>query len=118
TLNDARIGVIGLGYVGLPLALEFGKRFPTVGFDIKAERIAELRAGRDSTLEAGPEELAAATQLVYTSDPEALASCNIYVVTVPTPVGADKRPLLTPLEGASRTVGSVISRGDIVIYES
>jgi UDP-N-acetyl-D-galactosamine dehydrogenase len=118
TLNDARIGVIGLGYVGLPLALEFGKRFPTVGFDIKAERIAELRAGRDSTLEAGPEELAAATQLVYTSDPEALASCNIYVVTVPTPVGADKRPLLTPLEGASRTVGSVISKGDIVIYES
>src|SRR5690606_16036569 len=84
----------------------------------KAERIAELRAGRASTLEAGPEELAAATQLVYTSDPEALASCNIYVVTVPTPVGADKRPLLTPLEGASRTVGSVISKGDIVIYES
>ncbi|HEX6992804.1 MAG TPA: Vi polysaccharide biosynthesis UDP-N-acetylglucosamine C-6 dehydrogenase TviB [Gammaproteobacteria bacterium] len=118
TLNDARIGVIGLGYVGLPLALEFGKRYTTVGFDIKAERIAELEAGQDSTLEASPEELAAATQLVYTTDPEALRRCNVYVVTVPTPVGADKRPLLTPLEGASKTVGAVISRGDVVIYES
>jgi len=118
TLNDARIGVIGLGYVGLPLALELGKRYPTVGFDIKAERIAELKAGRDSTLEAGPEELAAAKQLVYTTDPAELSSCNVYIVTVPTPVGPDKRPLLTPLEGASRTVGSVISKGDVVVYES
>ena len=118
TLNDARIGVIGLGYVGLPLALEFGKRYPTVGFDIKAERIAELQAGRDSTLEAGPEELAAAKQLSYTTDPEALSSCNVYIVTVPTPVGSDKRPLLTPLAGASKTVGSVISKGDVVVYES
>ncbi len=118
TLQDVRIGVIGLGYVGLPLALEFGKRYPTVGFDINTGRIAELQAGRDSTLEADPEEMRAAEQLVYSTDAEALRSCNVYIVTVPTPVGADKRPLLTPLEGASKTVGGVISKGDIVVYES
>ena len=118
TLNDARIGVIGLGYVGLPLAVEFGKRYPTVGFDIKPERVAELEAGNDSTLETSPEDLAAAKQLTYTSDQEALRDCNVYIVTVPTPVARDKRPLLTPLKSASRTIGQVISKGDVVIYES
>jgi len=117
-LNDARIGVIGLGYVGLPLAVEFGKRYPTVGFDIKPERVAELEAGNDSTLETSPEDLAAAKQLTYTSDQEALRDCNVYIVTVPTPVARDKRPLLTPLKSASRTIGQVISKGDVVIYES
>src|SRR5690554_2320422 len=118
TLNDARIGVIGLGYVGLPLAIEFGKHYLTVGFDIKPERIAELRSGQDSTLEASPEELTAAKHLSYTTDPEALRDCNVYIVTVPTPVAKDKRPLLTPLTGASRTIGEVISKGDVVVYES
>lgn len=118
TLDDVRIGVIGLGYVGLPLAVEFGKRYPTVGFDIKPERIAELQAGRDSTLEAGPEELAAAKHLSYSGDVEALRECNVYIVTVPTPVAGDKRPVLQPLKSASRTVGQVISKGDIIIYES
>jgi len=118
TLNDARIGVIGLGYVGLPLAIEFGKHYPTVGFDIKPERIAELESGRDSTLEATPEELAAAKHLTYTTDKEALRDCNVYIVTVPTPVSKDKRPLLSPLRGASQTIGQVISKGDVVVYES
>jgi len=118
TLNDARIGVIGLGYVGLPLAIEFGKRYPTVGFDIKPERVAELEAGRDSTLEATPEDLAAAKHLTYTTDKEALRDCNVYIVTVPTPVSKNKRPLLSPLRGASQTIGQVISKGDVVVYES
>ncbi|HUF73631.1 MAG TPA: nucleotide sugar dehydrogenase [Gammaproteobacteria bacterium] len=117
-LNEVRIGIIGLGYVGLPLALEFGKRYPTVGFDISERRIAELEAGRDSTLEATPEELEAAAELSFTSDPEALRDCNVYIVTVPTPVGRDKRPVLTPLRLASETVGKVIGKGDFVIYES
>jgi UDP-N-acetyl-D-galactosamine dehydrogenase len=118
TLDEVRIGVVGLGYVGLPLALEFGKRYPTVGFDISAARIAELKSGKDSTLEAEPEELAAAEQLEYASDPDALEGCNVYIVTVPTPVGRNNRPVLTPLKLASETVGRVISPGDIVIYES
>ena len=118
TLDDVRIGIVGLGYVGLPLALEFGKRYPTVGFDINAARIAELESGRDLTLEADPDELAAATNLSYSFDPEALNDCNVYIVTVPTPVGPNKRPLLTPLRLASETVGRVIGKGDIVIYES
>lgn len=118
TLDEARIGVIGLGYVGLPLALEFGKKYPTVGFDISERRIAELESGKDSTREAEPAEIAAATKLEYSSDPEALKGCNVYVVTVPTPVGRNNRPLLTPLKGASETVGQVIAEGDVVIYES
>lgn len=118
SLKDVRIGVIGLGYVGLPLALEFGRKYPTVGFDIKEGRIAELRAGRDSTREAEPEELAAAKQLTYSSNVDDLKSCNFYIVTVPTPVSRDNRPLLTPLKGASETLGRVVSAGDIVVYES
>jgi UDP-N-acetyl-D-glucosamine/UDP-N-acetyl-D-galactosamine dehydrogenase len=118
SVNDARIGVIGLGYVGLPLALEFGKRYPTVGFDINAARIAELESGQDSTREADSAELAAATNLEYSTDPQALLDCNVYIVTVPTPVGKGNRPLLKPLEGASKTVGGVISKGDVVVFES
>jgi UDP-N-acetyl-D-galactosamine dehydrogenase len=119
-LNDpnAQIGVIGLGYVGLPLAVEFGRHRPVLGFDINPERIAELEAGRDSTREVEPAELKAATQLRFSSDPEALAACRIYIVTVPTPVDVHKRPDLTPLLKASETVGKVLSAGDLVIYES
>ena len=116
--KDARVGVIGLGYVGLPLAVEFGKHYPTVGFDIKPQRIAELKAGRDSTLETTAEELAAATQLTFATDKSSLAECNTYVVTVPTPVGKNNRPVLSPLRGASETVGSVLKRGDVVVFES
>jgi UDP-N-acetyl-D-galactosamine dehydrogenase len=118
TLQDTRIGVIGLGYVGLPLAVEFGKHFSTVGFDIKEARIAELKAGRDSTLETTPEELAAATKLSFTTDKNDLAECNLFIVTVPTPVGRNNRPILTPLKLASETVGSVMKRNDVVVYES
>ncbi len=118
SLRDARIGVIGLGYVGLPLAVEFGKHYPTVGFDIKAHRIAELKEGKDSTLETTPEDLAAATQLTFTTDKNLFAECNTFIVTVPTPVGRDNRPDLTPLKGASETVGAVLKRGDVVVYES
>jgi UDP-N-acetyl-D-galactosamine dehydrogenase len=117
-LNDTRIGIIGLGYVGLPLAVEFGKRYPTVGFDIKAERVAELERGEDSTLETTAEELREAKHLRYSTDRAALAACNTFIVTVPTPVGRNNRPVLTPLKGASETVGSVLKKGDVVVYES
>jgi UDP-N-acetyl-D-glucosamine/UDP-N-acetyl-D-galactosamine dehydrogenase len=117
-LGDVRIAVIGLGYVGLPLAVEFGRKLPVVGFDIKQERIAALLEGRDETLETTPEELATATNLELTCDPEALKNCNVYIVTVPTPIDRHKRPDLRPLIGASETVGSVLKSGDIVIYES
>jgi len=117
-LKDVRIGVVGLGYVGLPLAVSFGRRYPTVGFDIHSGRIAELESGQDSTLEVEPAELATADQLTYTSDPEKLRDCNVFVVTVPTPIDDAKVPDLRPLESASRTVGTVLGKGDIVIYES
>jgi UDP-N-acetyl-D-galactosamine dehydrogenase len=117
-LDDIRIGILGLGYVGLPLAVEFGKRYPTVGFDISEQRVTDLRAGRDRTLEATPEELAAAKKLTYSTQLEDIKSCNFYIVTVPTPVGRNKRPVLTPLKGASETIGRVIGKGDIVVYES
>ena len=117
-LADARVAVVGLGYVGLPLALEFGCRFPTVGFDINRERVEELKSGSDSTLEASPEEMAAATSLTYTADPGAIADCNVYVVTVPTPVDKNCRPDLSPLIGASTAVGALLNEGDVVIYES
>ena len=118
SIEDSRIGIIGLGYVGLPLAVEFGKHFPTVGFDIKKDRIAELEKGNDSTLETTSEELRAAQQLKFSTDREALAECNTFIVTVPTPVGKNNRPVLTPLKGASETVGSVLKKGDVVVYES
>jgi len=117
-LEDARIAVIGLGYVGLPLAVEFAKRRPTVGFDIKSARIADLREGHDATREVTPEELAEADGLTFADDIEALRDCSVYIVTVPTPVDGHKRPDLTPLLRASETVGRVLKRGDVVIYES
>jgi UDP-N-acetyl-D-galactosamine dehydrogenase len=116
--DDAPIAIIGLGYVGLPLAVEFGKRRTVIGFDIKQERVAELRAGRDHTLEVGPEELAEAKHLSFTSNAADLANAQIYIVTVPTPIDAHKRPDLTPLIKASETIGRVLKPGDIVIYES
>jgi UDP-N-acetyl-D-galactosamine dehydrogenase len=118
SIKDTRIGIIGLGYVGLPLAVEFGKRYPTVGFDIKKERIAELERGEDSTLETTSEELRAAEHLRFSTDRQALADCNTFIVTVPTPVGKNNRPVLAPLKGASETVGSVLKKGDVVVYES
>jgi UDP-N-acetyl-D-galactosamine dehydrogenase len=117
-IRNLKIGVVGLGYVGLPLAVEFGKKYPTVGFDVNPARIAELEAGRDSTLEVEPENLAAAQQLSYTGEVTALGDCNFYIVTVPTPVSNDHRPLLTPLKLASQTLSKVLRKGDIVVYES
>lgn len=116
--DNLKIGVIGLGYVGLPLAVEFGRKHPTIGFDVNAARVAELNAGRDSTLEVSSEELAEAVQLTCTDSVERLAECNFYIVTVPTPIGESNRPLLTPLRKASETLGAVIGKGDIVVYES
>jgi len=115
---QAPIAIIGLGYVGLPLAVEFGKHRPVVGFDINAARIDALRAGRDSTLEVTGEELAQARHLTLTADSADLAAATIYIVTVPTPIDAHKRPDLTPLIKASESVGRALKRGDIVIYES
>jgi UDP-N-acetyl-D-galactosamine dehydrogenase len=117
-INNLRIGVIGLGYVGLPLAVEFGGKYATVGFDVNAARIAELESGADSTLETSAEELKGATQLTYSTDPAAIADCNFYIVTVPTPLGDSNRPLLTPLRKASETLAGVMKKGDIVVYES
>lgn len=117
-LNQVRLGIVGLGYVGLPLAVEFGKRYPTIGYDINRLRIDELRAGRDSSLEVEPPELRAASGLSYTDDAQALKDCNVLIVTVPTPIDQHKAPNLKPLESASHTVGGVIRPGAIVIYES
>ena len=112
------IGVIGLGYVGLPLAVEFGKKYKVVGFDINQDRIKELKSGKDRTLECSSEELAEAVKLSYTSTLEDLNQVNVFIVTVPTPVDDFKRPDLTPLIKASETVGKVLKPGDTVIYES
>jgi UDP-N-acetyl-D-galactosamine dehydrogenase len=113
-----KIGIIGLGYVGLPLAVEFGKLIDVVGFDINQDRINELKKGIDRTLEVEPEELKLATKLVYSSDLNDLKNVNIFIVTVPTPVDQYKKPDLSPLISASKTVGTVLKKGDIVIYES
>jgi UDP-N-acetyl-D-galactosamine dehydrogenase len=113
-----KVGVIGLGYVGLPLAVEFGKKIEVVGFDISKERIEELKKGYDRTKETEPEELKSASKLSFASDPADLKDVNYFLVTVPTPVDEYKKPDLTPLQSASRTVGSVLKKGDIVIYES
>jgi UDP-N-acetyl-D-galactosamine dehydrogenase len=118
SLEDIRLGIVGLGYVGLPLAVEFGKQFNTVGFDINAGRIEALQQGVDNTLEVSAEELAAATHLVYSSSAQDLRACNVYIVTVPTPIDRAKRPDLTPLVKASETLGKALKPGDIVIYES
>jgi UDP-N-acetyl-D-galactosamine dehydrogenase len=116
--KNQKIAVIGLGYVGLPLAVEFGKIRPVIGFDINQGRIDALRNGRDSTLEVSEDELREAAHLSFTADPADLAAASIYIVTVPTPIDAHKRPDLTPLVKASETLGKVLKRGDIVIYES
>jgi UDP-N-acetyl-D-galactosamine dehydrogenase len=117
-LQQARIAIVGLGYVGLPLAVEFGKRYATVGFDIRKPRVEELREGRDSTLEVTSDELAAGTRLSYTDALHDIRDCNVFIVTVPTPIDSAKRPDLTPLVRASEAIASVLKPGDVVVYES
>lgn len=117
-LEDIKLSIVGLGYVGLPLAVEFGRKRSVVGFDINQLRIDQLKAGNDFTLETTKEELAAAKHLTYTTNLDDLSACNCYIVTVPTPIDEHKRPDLTPLIKASETVGKVLKKGDIVIYES
>ncbi len=118
TLQDVKLAVVGLGYVGLPLAVEFGKRLPVIGFDINTRRIDGLISGFDQTLEVSDAELAEAAQLSYTADRAELGKANVFIVTVPTPIDEYKQPDLTPLVKASETIGAVLKRGDIVIYES
>lgn len=117
-LENARLGIVGLGYVGLPLAVAFGKQFETIGFDINATRVQSLRAGHDHTGESSSGELAEARRLRLTTQARDLAGCNVFIVTVPTPVDEAQRPDLAPLEQASATIGGVLKRGDIVVYES
>ncbi|MBZ9610279.1 Vi polysaccharide biosynthesis UDP-N-acetylglucosamine C-6 dehydrogenase TviB [Rheinheimera maricola] len=118
SVEQSTIAIIGLGYVGLPLAVEFGKHYATIGFDINQARISELNRGEDHTLEVSPEELAEATRLSYSADLADLARANVYIVTVPTPIDEHRQPDLTPLIKASETLGKVIKAGDVVIYES
>ena len=117
-LSNQKIAIIGLGYVGLPLAVEFGKQRPVLGFDINATRIAELKAGQDSTLEVNSQDLKAAAHLRFSSDPDDLKACQVFIVTVPTPVDQANRPDLSPLVKASETVGRAMSQDAVVIYES
>ncbi|WP_407578642.1 Vi polysaccharide biosynthesis UDP-N-acetylglucosamine C-6 dehydrogenase TviB [Citrobacter koseri] len=117
-IDDFKIGIVGLGYVGLPLAVEFGKKYATLGFDINEKRIKELASGNDFTLECSQEELLEAKKLEYSSDLNDLKICNVYIVTVPTPIDEFKQPDLMPLVRASETLGKVIKKNDIVIYES
>ncbi|EIM02567.1 Vi polysaccharide biosynthesis protein VipA/TviB [Rhodanobacter thiooxydans] len=117
-MNEPGIALVGLGYVGLPLAVEFGKQLDTIGFDTSASRVDELRQGHDHTLETPAGELAAAGRLSFTTDVRDLARCNVFIVTVPTPVDEANRPDMRPLESASASIGSVLKRGDVVIYES
>ena len=117
-LRNLKVAVVGLGYVGLPLAVEFGKRFNTVGFDIKPDRVDELRKGRDSTLEVDSDELREAAKLTYTTKLADLKACRVFIVTVPTPIDEYKRPDLTPLVKSSESVGQVLKKGDVVVYES
>ena len=118
SLKETKLAIIGLGYVGLPLAVEFGKHYPTLGFDINQTRINELNLGEDHTLEVSSEELATAGNLSYSSEINSLRQANVYIVTVPTPIDEHRQPDLTPLVKASETLGKVIKAGDIVIYES
>lgn len=117
-LANTKIAIIGLGYVGLPLAVEFGKQYPTIGFDINLQRIQELQSGQDATLEVSQEELISAKQLTYTTSLSDIEACNVYIVTVPTPIDAYKQPDLTPLIKASETISRILKKDDIVIYES
>jgi UDP-N-acetyl-D-galactosamine dehydrogenase len=116
--DGPRIGVVGLGYVGLPLAVAFGRQYDTIGFDINVDRVAALGRGEDATGEASREELAESTRLRLSSEAGALRDCNVYIVTVPTPIDAAKRPDLTPLRAASESIGAILKPGDVVVYES
>lgn len=116
-MPSIKIAVVGLGYVGLPLAVEFARRYPVVGFDVNARRVAGLRAGHDHTLEVDDDQLRA-SEIRFTDDPDGIRDCNVYIVTVPTPITVDKRPDMAPLIAASATVGGVLAAGDTVIYES
>ena len=118
SLDNLNIGIIGLGYVGLPLAVEFGKKYPTLGFDINKKRIEDLKQGHDFTLEVSRGELAESAFINYSFEVEALQRCNVYIVTVPTPIDEHKQPDLTPLIKASQMLAKVISKGDVIIYES
>jgi UDP-N-acetyl-D-galactosamine dehydrogenase len=115
--DKTKIAIIGLGYVGLPLAVEFGKKYQTIGFDINHDRIEELKSGYDSTLEVSQSELVD-TNLTFSCNQEDIKRANIYIVTVPTPINEHKQPDLTPLIKASKMLGTVINKGDIIIYES
>ena len=117
-LSELKIAIIGLGYVGLPLAVEFGKKVPVIGFDIHQKRIDELQSGQDHTLEVSPKELKQATHLSYTTNLQQLADCNFFIVTVPTPIDEFKQPDLTPLVKASESIARVLKKGDVVVYES
>jgi len=115
---EFKIAVIGLGYVGLPLAVESGRKYKTIGFDINTTRISELKAGTDRTQEVDKEDLLGAKHLTFSSEPSALSDCNFYIVTVPTPVDQHKKPDLSPIISASRMISSLLKKGDIVVYES
>jgi len=117
-LDDVRIAVVGLGYVGLPLAVYMARHFPVLGFDIDAERVAELRLGKDRTREVTDEEFAAARSIGFSADPQALKQANFFIVTVPTPINEALQPDLGMLEKASATVGGALGKGDIVVYDS
>ncbi len=118
SLKNVKLGIIGLGYVGLPLAVEFGKKYPTMGFDINTKRVRELKQGHDFTLEVSGEELADSKFISYSSDVDDLKGCNVYIVTVPTPIDKNKQPDLTPLVKASAMLAKVINKDDVIIYES
>ncbi len=117
-LSQLKLCIVGLGYVGLPLAVEFGKKYQTIGFDLNSKRVNKLRSGTDSTLEISAGELADVQHLEFTTEVSAIADCNVFIVAVPTPIDAAKNPDFRPLEGASRTVAQVLKAGDVVIYES
>ncbi len=117
-LKSTKIAVIGLGYVGLPLAVEFGKQYKTIAYDVNDKRINELKSGLDKTNEVDSKELEDSQYIQFTSEKEKLIEANVYIVTVPTPIDENHQPDLTPLKNASRTIGEVISKGDVVIYES
>ena len=118
SIAEKKLAIIGLGYVGLPLAVEFGKKYQTLGFDINQSRITELKNGTDSTLEVSDSELAETTNLTFSNNVDDLKNADIYIVTVPTPIDQHKQPDLTPLIKASEMLGTVVSKGDIIIYES
>ena len=116
--KETKIGIIGLGYVGLPLAVEFGKKYETIGFDVNSQRIKDLKSGNDTTLEIHSDEISGSKKLQFTSEASGIESCNIFIITVPTPIDVNKKPDLTPLIRASETVGKILKKDDLVVYES